>query len=56
MKNLTLAAEFDYTRLYQHLNGTFTTSTALYGMPAGTVFQLKDQGIYSGHVQILRSF
>ncbi len=23
-------------------------------MPAGTVFQLKDQGIYSGHVQILR--
>ncbi|KIF65857.1 hypothetical protein HY68_38955, partial [Streptomyces sp. AcH 505] len=56
VKNLTLAAEFDYTRLYQHLNGTFTTSTALYGMPAGTVFQLKDQGIYSGHVQILRSF
>ena len=56
VKNLTLAAEFDYTRLYQHLNGTFTTSTALYGNPAGSVFQLKDQNVYSGHIQVARSF
>ncbi|WP_315838263.1 porin [Bradyrhizobium prioriisuperbiae] len=58
VKNLTLSAEFTYSRLDQHLNGTFTTTTA--GVPAGSaagsVYTLKDQNLYNGSVQILRSF
>ncbi|WP_205758069.1 hypothetical protein, partial [Lactobacillus crispatus] len=58
VQNLTLSAEFIYSRLDQHLNGTFTSTVA--GTPAGsvagTVFTLKDQNLYNGSVQILRSF
>ncbi len=57
VKDLTLAAEFSYTRLDQHLSGTFTsTGTSVPGYAAGTTFQLKDQNLYTGSVQILRSF
>ncbi|MBR1222164.1 porin [Bradyrhizobium sp. U87765 SZCCT0131] len=58
VQNLTLSAEFLYTRLQQHLNGTFTSAAA--GTPpgyaAGSVLTLKDQNLYVGSVQILRSF
>jgi porin-like protein len=58
VQNLTLSAEFLYTRLDQHLNGTFTSAAA--GTPpgsaAGSTFQLKNQDLYVGSAQILRSF
>jgi porin-like protein len=58
VKNLTLSAEFIYTRLDQHLNGTFTSAAAgtPAGYAAGSTFQLRDQNLYNGAVQILRSF
>jgi hypothetical protein len=57
VKDLTLAAEFTYVRLDQHLNGTFTTTgTAIPGSAAGTTFQLKDQNLYQGAVEIRRNF
>jgi hypothetical protein len=57
VKDLTFAAEFSYVRLDQHLNGTFTTSgTAIPGSPAGTTFQLKDQNLYQGAVEVRRNF
>ncbi|UTD26140.1 porin [Bradyrhizobium sp. WD16] len=57
VKDLTLAAEFTYVRLNQHLTGTFTTTgTAIPGYPAGSTFQLKDQDLYQGAVEIRRNF
>jgi hypothetical protein len=54
VKNLTLAAEFTYSRLDQSLDGTYTGSVT--GKPAGQAYTLKDQNLYNGSVQILRSF
>jgi hypothetical protein len=54
VKNLTLSAEFTYSRLDQSLDGTYTGSVS--GKPANQAYQIKDQNIYSGAVQILRSF
>jgi hypothetical protein len=54
VRNLTLSAEFTYSRLDQSLDGTYTGSVS--GKPAGQTYQIKDQNIYSGAVQILRSF
>lgn len=56
VKDLTLSAEFIYTRLDQNLTGTYTSTSAVSGAPAGRVFTLGDQNIYNGAVQILRSF
>lgn len=57
VRNLTLSAEFLYTRLDQHLNGIFISSgTSVPGYAAGSNFVLKDQNLYNGAVQILRSF
>jgi hypothetical protein len=53
VKNLTVSAEFIYTRLDQNLNGTYTGAAS--GKPTQT-YQLKDQNLYNGAVQILRSF
>jgi hypothetical protein len=55
VNNLTLSAEFTYSRLDQNLNGTYTT-TAVSGSKAPGVYTLKDQNMYNGSVQILRSF
>jgi len=52
--NLTLSAEFTYSRLDQNLDGTYTGSVS--GKPANTAYTLKDQNLYNGSVQILRSF
>jgi hypothetical protein len=58
VQNLTLSAEFVYSRLNQNLNGTFTSAAAgtPAGYAAGSTFQLKSQNLYNGAVQILRSF
>jgi hypothetical protein len=55
VKNLTLSAEFTYSRLEQNLNGTYTV-TSMSGKPAGTVLNTSNQNLYNGSVQILRSF
>jgi hypothetical protein len=52
--NLTLSAEFTYSRLDQNLDGTYTGNVG--SKPANTQYQLKDQNLYNGSVQILRSF
>ena len=54
VKNLTLSAEFTYSRLDQNLEGTYTGNVS--GKPAGQAYTLKDQNLYNGSVQILRSF
>jgi hypothetical protein len=61
VSNLTLSAEFTYSRLEQNLNGTYTTSTAtgvtgISGKAGGTVLNTASQNLYNGSVQILRSF
>jgi hypothetical protein len=54
VKNLTLSAEFTYTRLDQNLGGTYTGNVT--GKPANQPYEIKDQNLYNGSVQILRSF
>jgi hypothetical protein len=54
VQNLTLSAEFIYSRLDQNLDGVYTGNIG--GKVAGTAYQLKDQNLYNGAVQILRSF
>jgi hypothetical protein len=57
VKDLTISAEFIYTRLDQSLNGTFVSSgTGVTGAPGQSSYDLKDQNIYNGAVQVLRSF
>jgi porin-like protein len=57
VQNLTLSAEFLYTRLNQNLTGS-VIATAVSGNPApiGGSFVPKDQSLYNGAVQIQRSF
>ncbi|MEH2469088.1 hypothetical protein V1281_001657 [Nitrobacteraceae bacterium AZCC 2161] len=52
--NLTLSAEFTYSRLDQNLDGVYTGNVS--GKPANQTYTLKDQNLYNGSVQILRSF
>jgi hypothetical protein len=53
VQNLTLSAEFIYSRLGQELQGTYTGTVA--GKPSQT-YTLGSQNAYNGAVQILRSF
>jgi hypothetical protein len=53
VQNLTLSAEFIWSRIDQHLSGTYTGTVA--GKPSQT-YSLGDQNAYNGAVQILRSF
>jgi hypothetical protein len=55
VKNLTLSAEFIYSRLDQNLDGVYT-ATNMTGKAAGSQFVTRDQNLYNGGVQILRSF
>ena len=56
VQNLTLSAEFVYSRLIQNQNGLYTVGTGVPGVAAGNTFELKNQNLYNGSVQILRSF
>ncbi len=56
VQNLTLSAEFIYTRINQNLNGTYTAAAGIPSVAAGTTFQMKDQNLYNGALQIARSF
>jgi Porin subfamily len=57
VKDLTISAEFLYTRMINNLNGTFVTAAGgVSGAAAGTVYTLGSQNIYNGGVQIIRSF
>jgi porin-like protein len=58
VQNLTLMVELLYSRLDQHLNGTFISSAAgtPAGYAAGSVFGLKNQNLYNGAFHISRSF
>jgi Porin subfamily len=58
VKDLTLSAEFIYSRLGNHLNGTYTSVTGASpgSTVAGQTFTLGSQNTYNGAVQILRSF
>jgi hypothetical protein len=60
VKDLTLSAEFIYSRIDQNLSGNLVGpggvgGAQLSGKPA-QVYQLSDQNAYNGAVQILRSF
>jgi Porin subfamily len=57
VKDLTFSAEFIYSRMMTNLNGTFVTAAGgIPGAAADTVYTLKSQNVYSGAVQVLRSF
>jgi hypothetical protein len=55
VKNLTLSAEFIYSRLEQNLTGTYTGAITGKATPVGG-YALGNQNAYNGAVQILRSF
>ena len=44
--------------MYQNLNGTFVTSAAgtPSGAPSGSSYEMKNQGLWTGAIQMLRSF
>lgn len=56
VQNLTLSAEFVYSYMDQNLNGTYNSTASGVSGKAASNYQLKDQNIYSGSLQILRSF
>ena len=55
VRNLTLSAQFTYSRLEQNLNGGWVGGITGKTTPAGG-FTLSNQNHYNGSVQILRSF
>jgi Porin subfamily len=54
VKNLTLSAEFTYSRLEQNLGGQYVGNAS--GKAPGQTYELTNQNLYNGSVQILRSF
>ena len=58
VQNLTLSAEFTYSRLIQNQNGLLVANTAatIPGVATGNTFEMKNQNLFNGAVQILRSF
>ncbi|UZE48919.1 porin [Rhodopseudomonas sp. P2A-2r] len=56
VKDLTIAAEFVYSRLNTNLSGTYTNLGGVSGAAANAVYGLGGQNIYNGGVQISRSF
>jgi hypothetical protein len=58
VKDLTISGEVIYTQLYQNLNGTFVSSTSgtPSGAPSGSSYEMKNQGLWTGAIQMLRSF
>jgi len=57
VQNLTLSAEFTYSRLIQNQNGTyFAGGGVIPGVGNVTTYEMKNQNLFNGAVQILRSF
>ncbi|WP_295852512.1 porin [Tardiphaga sp.] len=57
VKDLTLSAEFIYTKLYQNQNGVYTSNGAVIaGQGTAATYTMSNQSFYNGSVQILRSF
>jgi Porin subfamily len=56
VKDLSIGAEFLYSRMIQHLNGTMVFTAANSGIAAGQVFNLSDQNLYNVNVNLTRSF
>ena len=56
VQNLTLSAEFIYTRIEQHQNGVYTFGAGTPGTPAGNTATPGNANRYNGSLQILRSF
>jgi hypothetical protein len=54
VQNLTLSAEFTYSRLDQNLGGVYNATSVSGKLPGA--YAIKDQNLYNGAVQILRSF
>lgn len=55
VQNLTFSAEFSYSYLDQNLNGTYNMTANTGGKAAGA-YTLRDQSVYSGSVQAIRTF
>jgi len=55
VRNLTLSAQFTYSRLEQNLGGTWSGNVNGRAQPAGG-YAVTNQNHYNGSVQILRSF
>lgn len=56
VRNLTLSAEFTYSRLDQNLSGTYTVAGPGVAGKGPSAYVLRDQNLFNGAVQILRSF
>ncbi|MBR1260482.1 porin [Bradyrhizobium sp. U87765 SZCCT0134] len=56
VQNLTLSAEFVYSRLIQNQNGTYTVNAGVPGVAPNSTLEMKNQNLFNGSVQILRSF
>ncbi|OYU87290.1 MAG: porin [Bradyrhizobiaceae bacterium PARB1] len=56
VQNLTLSAQFTYTRLEQNLGGFYSVGAAGVGGKVGGDYAIQNQNLYNGSVQILRSF
>lgn len=56
VKDLTFGAEVMYTRIDQNLNGAIALSATSVPMKPAATYELKDQGVVSGVVQVIRSF
>ncbi len=55
VRNLTLSAQFTYSRLEQNLGGSYTGAVTGRATPVGG-YAVTNQNAYNGAVQILRSF
>ena len=56
VQNLTLSAQFTYSRLEQELGGAYVVPGTGVAGKAPATYLLRDQNLYNGAVQILRSF
>ncbi|MBZ4074164.1 porin, partial [Escherichia fergusonii] len=54
VQNLTLSAQFTYTRLEQNLGGFYSVGAAGVGGKVGGDYAIQNQNLYNGSVQILR--
>jgi hypothetical protein len=56
VKDLSFGAEFLYSRMIQHLNGTLVFTAANAGIASGQIYNLADQNLYNVNLNVTRSF